>query len=71
MTRSKGGYTPYPNLGHKFLNSFFPYISKLWNNLPVTTKILDVNEFKQQLKLDLKPTKFKAFRLFQNFQIQF
>ena len=24
MTRSKGGYTPYPNLGLKFLNSFFP-----------------------------------------------
>ena len=23
MTRSKGGYTPYPNLGHKFLNSCF------------------------------------------------
>ena len=61
MTRSKGGYTPYPNLGHKFLNSFFPYISKLWNNLPVSIKILDVNEFKQQLKLELKPTKFKAF----------
>ena len=61
MTRSKGGYTPYPNLGHKFLNSFFPYISKLWNNLPVSTKILNVIEFKQQLKLDLKPTKYKAF----------
>ena len=61
MTRSKGGYTPYPNLGHKFLNSFFPYISKLWNKLPLTTKIMNVIEFKQQLKLDLKPTKYKAF----------
>ena len=61
MTRSRGGYTPYPNLGHKFLNSFFPYISKLWNNLPVSMKILDVKEFKQQLKLQLKPTKFKVF----------
>ena len=38
MTRSKGGYLPFPNYGTKFQNSFFPYISKLWNNLDTCTK---------------------------------
>ena len=61
FTRYKGGYGPYPNYGHKFLNSFFPYISKLWNSLPVSTKILDVSDFKHQLKSDMKPAKYKTF----------
>ena len=61
MTRSKGEYTPYPNIGLRFLNLFFPYVSKLWNNLPASMKILDINDFKQQSKLDLKPTRFKTF----------
>ena len=33
----------------------------MWNNLPASMKILDINDFKQQLKLDLKPTRFKTF----------
>ena len=33
LTRSKGGYSPYPNYGVKYGNSFFPYMTKLWNNL--------------------------------------
>ena len=32
LTRSKGGYLPYPNYGQKFQKSFFPYITSLWNN---------------------------------------
>ena len=59
--RSKVGYLPYKNHGHKFMNSFFPFISKLWNNLPSTTQSLDLIEFKLKLKLDMKPTKIKHF----------
>ena len=59
--RSKGGYSPYPNYGNKFLNSFFPWISKLWNNLPHSTQAKELIDFKAQLKLDIKPTKIKHF----------
>ena len=59
--RSKGGYTPYPNYGNKFLNSFFPYNSKLWNNLQQSTQGKNLQEFKLQLKEDLKPNKIKHF----------
>ena len=59
--RSKGGYIPFPNYGNKFLNSFFPYFSKLWNNLTQSTKQKDLIDFKSQLKIDLKPTKIKHF----------
>ena len=34
--RAKGGYLPYPRYGNKFLNSFFPYITKIWNSLPAS-----------------------------------
>ena len=40
LTRSKGGYLPYPNYGVEYLNSYFPYTSKLWNNLEMSTKRL-------------------------------
>ena len=61
VTRSKGGYLPYPNYGNKFINSFFPFISKLWNNLPPSTKSKDLIEFKAQLKLDMKPEKIRHY----------
>ena len=61
MTRSKGGYAPFPNYGVKFKNSFFPYISNLWNKLEVSTQLLDLAEFKIQLKKELKPPKYKHF----------
>ena len=60
-TRSKGGYLPYNNFGNKFLNSFFPYMTKLWNNLPPNIKCKDINDFKYSLKLELKPPKIKHF----------
>ena len=59
ITRSKGGYMPYNNYGNNFLNSFFPYISKMWNNLPHQSQCLQLYEFKKQLKIDLKPPKIK------------
>ena len=61
VTRSKGGYLPYPNFGVKFLNSFFPYISKIWNNLDNKTKTLALPDFKIRLKNILKPDKIKHF----------
>ena len=60
-TRSKGGYLPYDNFGKKYLNSFFPYMTKLWNNLPPNIKCKDINDFKYFLKLELKPPKTKHF----------
>ena len=59
FTRSKGGYSPYPNFGTKFSNSFFPYMTKLWNNLNVSTQVMMLPDFKVQLKKELKPQKFK------------
>ena len=61
VTRSMGGYTPYPNYGSKFLNSYFPYISKLWNNLDKTTKCMSLLDFKSKLKSNLKPNKIKHY----------
>ena len=61
LTRSKGGYTPFPYYGVRFKNSFFPYMSDLWNNLEVSTQLLDLIDFKQQLKVELKPKKYKHF----------
>ena len=60
-TRSKGGYTPYPNYGHKFMNSFFPFNSKLWNNIKQSTQQKNLQDFKLQLKEDLKPFKVRHF----------
>ena len=61
VTRSKGGYTPYPNYGSKFLNSYFPYISKMWNNLDKSRKCLSLFDFKSKLKSDLKPNKIRHY----------
>ena len=61
LTRSKGGYLPYPNYGLKFQNSFFPYITSLWNNLDVNTQLMGLVDFKSKLKQVLKPTKFRHF----------
>ena len=59
--RSKGGYLPYPNYGTTFLNSFFPFISKRWNNLGSAKQAKDLFDFKCQLKSDMKPSKIKHF----------
>ena len=36
-------------------------MSKLWNNLDVGTQVMQLSEFKEQLKKDLKPKKYKHF----------
>ena len=55
------GYLPYPHCNNKFQNSFFPYISKLWNNLPLSLTCLDLVNFKEQLKVYLKPKRIKCY----------
>ena len=61
LTRSKGGYLPYPFYGDKFKRSFFPYVTSLWNNLDVSLQLLALPEFKSKLKDELKPHKFRHF----------
>ena len=59
LTRSKAGYSPYPSYGATFKNSFFPFMTNIWNNLQVSTQLLPLSDFKEQLKKELKPAKFK------------
>ena len=62
-SRSKGKYKLFPNLGANFTKSFFPYFTKRWNNLGTTLQSkLDLNEFKLELKLEIKPKKHKHFQ---------
>ena len=50
---------PYKIFGNAFSNSFYPYISKLWNTLPSSIQSLDLYDFKLQLQLVIKPLKIK------------
>lgn len=63
ILRSRGGYLPYPNYNIKFQNSFFPLMSKFWNNLPTTKKNKNFFDFKEQLKIDIKPKRHKHFAI--------
>ena len=61
ITRSKGGYIPFKNLGSKFKASFFPHTALLWNSLPKTAQCKDLFDFKQFTNKEIKPPKFKHF----------
>ena len=52
--RSNGGYSLYPNFGMKYANSFFPYMTKLWNNLNVSLQVMSLPDFKVELKKRVK-----------------
>ena len=41
--------------------SFFPFFSKLWNNLQSSTQGKVLLDFKSRLKLDIKPIKIKHY----------
>ena len=60
-SRNFGNFEMYPMYGTKFNNSYFPYFSKKWNNLPRSTRNLDFPEYKEKLKLVLKPQKLKHY----------
>ena len=59
--RQVGNYMQYPNYGVKFLNSYFPYFSKKWNQLKRSTRNLDIGDFKLKLKETLKPKMARHF----------
>ena len=61
--RSKGGYMPYPNYGNTFLQSFFPFFSRMWNTLSSCIQSKDLTNFKNQLILEMKPVKIKHFSI--------
>ena len=61
FSRSKGGYLPYKSHGDKFLKSFFPHISRLWNSLGNEVHNKNLIEFKKHTKTIMKPPKYKHF----------
>ena len=60
-SRQFGQFKKYPNYGAIFSNSYFPYFSKKYNSLPRSFKNSDFSEFKEKLKVTLKPKKFKHY----------
>ena len=45
----------------KFCNSFFPYMSRLWNKLPKKVKSMNLDDFKLYLKEEVKPNRRKFY----------
>ena len=61
-SRLGGQYTPFPFLSAQYNNSFFPYYTKLWNNLERSIKNEpDIKRFKNVLKTKLKPKKHRHY----------
>ena len=52
---------PYKNFGHNFQNSFFPYMTKTWNNIQINQRCKNLEDFKAELKLNIKPPTIKHF----------
>ena len=44
-----------------FAKFIFPYITNLWNNLKVSSQLMALPDFKEILKQDLEPNKYKHF----------
>ena len=64
VTRSSASYSyeSFPPKLKAFSDSFFPYFTKRWNDLPLNLKSEgDICEFKFRLKIHLKPKKQKHF----------
>ena len=61
INQYQGGYVPFPYKGDKFNLSFFPNTSKMWNSLPKTIQIKNMDEFKIDIKNKIKPKKYKHF----------
>ena len=56
-----GNFQKHPNYGVKFSNSFFPYFSNRYNSLSKSIRNYDLNDFKNELKDTLKPSKNKVY----------
>ena len=63
LTRSKKYYNNYPQRDVTFLNSFFPKISNIWNDLPFDLRNKDMFEFKIELGWLLKPPKTRLYSI--------
>lgn len=59
--RNSGEYLPFPYINRQFGQSFFPYFSKKWSKLPRKIRILPMKDFKENLKVNIKPAKYKHF----------
>ena len=60
-SRQFGHFSKYPNYGTAFSKSYFPYFSKKWNNLPRKVKNQELTDFKDELKVLLKPVKLRHY----------
>ena len=64
QNRNSGPFKNFPFLGDKFKKSFFPHFTKLYNNLPSDLlKQHDITIFKDKLKIQFKPKKYRHFNL--------
>ena len=62
QNRHTGVYKNFPNHGLDFNNSFFPFFTKAFNNLETKIKSEhDIDIFKENLKLKMKPKKYRHF----------
>ena len=59
--RSKKVYVEFPFVGTKHRNSFFPYMTRLWNRLPKDVKSKSVDEFKLYIQKEVKPKRYKFY----------
>ena len=60
--RQANVFKPFLYYNQRFSKSFFPFFTKLYNNLPVNIQCkADIDEFKSELGFRLKPDKFKHF----------
>ena len=57
LTRSKGVTQSFPTMVTHIKKMFVPYASKLWNNFNVSTQLMTLPDFKEQVKKELKPSK--------------
>ena len=46
FTHSKVLYSTYPSFGMKFKNLFFPFMTKCWNELDISTQVMQLSDSK-------------------------
>ena len=63
LTRSQRYYENYTIRDSDFNNSFFPKTLKLWNNLPVHLRTLNLQDFKLELSSIMKPKRNRLYNI--------
>ena len=59
--KNRGFCTPFPHKGDKFKLSFFPNTTKLWNSVTIQTQVKHLEEFKIDMKKEIKPARYIHF----------